>query len=633
MAVILPDEGDLHWGPVVNTAVAAVDSAATSVTSNLVAHTGGSDPHGDRAAAASDATSKVSTHTGASDPHGDRAWAMGRANSNWYNVMDYGAVGDGTTDDITAILAAVAACPPGGVVYLPKTHATTAPIVLPPYVGLRGNHGGHIDTVTRPTLKPKATFVGEAVITMVDQATGGYSTVSVEQRIENLTIEGSLLTGSTINGIQATGYVHGVYIDNVAIRNMPARGLYPLANGSGTPYSWHVIRLHVYTTGSHGINASMTDCTWIDCETLGVGGHGWFISNAANSYFLTCRAEWSSLNGFECSGTTGTGQGSGGYSFIGCSTDRNAQHGFNVTSIGNGPILISGCTLRRDGRGSTSAGYAAVNVSAATSAVTLSGVTVYPGVNDDGTGNNSPQYGLSATGSDSVVYSDCYFHVATTAVHDGGTNTRLLRGANIRERLGTTSSFSDVRRGLFLNEGGMDVTDHALGMAHPREHNVVAWSVDPAMVISGKSVVNGTLYLVALYVARSSTVTRLMWGINTAGAAATASQNYVGLINSAGTVLTTVGVDARVTSTGMFTETISVAVTPGIYWAAFLFNATTPPQVYRAGDLTATLSNAGITSASLYRFATNGTALTAVPGSITPGSNVISQHNLFAAIG
>ena len=38
---------------------------------------------------------------------------------DWLYVKDYGAVGDNVTDVTTAILAALAACPLGGIVYLP----------------------------------------------------------------------------------------------------------------------------------------------------------------------------------------------------------------------------------------------------------------------------------------------------------------------------------------------------------------------------------------------------------------------------------------------------------------------------------------------------------------------------------
>lgn len=172
--------------------------------------------------------------------------------------------------------------------------------------------------------------------------------------------------------------------------------------------------------------------------------------------------------------------------------------------------------------------------------------------------------------------------------------------------------------------GSLDSTSHALGITIPADHGLAAWSFDPAVATNGATVTNGTVYLSALFISRSFTATKLLWGINTAGVTPTASQNFVGLYNSSGTRLASVGVDARVTATGCFTETISQAVTPGLYWVGFVFNAATPPQLYRSSGLADSLCNAGISAAASRRYAINGTSQTSLPASITPGSNAAS---------
>jgi hypothetical protein len=170
------------------------------------------------------------------------------------------------------------------------------------------------------------------------------------------------------------------------------------------------------------------------------------------------------------------------------------------------------------------------------------------------------------------------------------------------------------------------------GIVSTVAHSAIAWTYDPSNIASGKAGTAGTLYLAAVYVPRVITATKLFWGINTAGASITAAENFVGLYNSAGTQMASVGVDARVTTTGMFTETISAALTPGLYWVAFLFNATTMPAVYRAQDLNSTVLNFNTTAATT-RYGTNGTGLIALPGSITPASNTSAQFSYWAAIG
>jgi hypothetical protein len=187
--------------------------------------------------------------------------------------------------------------------------------------------------------------------------------------------------------------------------------------------------------------------------------------------------------------------------------------------------------------------------------------------------------------------------------------------------------------GDFSFAGNVDIQGNTFGAAGPGAHGLVGWTFDPTMVNTGQTGTAQTIYLSGIFVARSASLTKLYWGINTAGATITASQNFVGLYNSSGTRLASVGVDARVTTTGLFTETISASVSPGMYWVAFVFNATTMPAVYRGpGQLNATLVNAGITTAASYRYATAGTGQTSLPSSITTTSNVASQNTYWAAL-
>jgi hypothetical protein len=159
------------------------------------------------------------------------------------SVKDYGATGSGRddSDDWAAIQRAMDECGPGGIVYLPKgTYRTSRPLVVPPGVTLMGTHGNHIDegsagwTQTNSRIKPLAGFAGEACIRVVDQATGAaldraktewaaanYGQQSCEQRLVNLTLNGSALSGSTVDAIQFLGRSHGVIVRDVAVFDFP----------------------------------------------------------------------------------------------------------------------------------------------------------------------------------------------------------------------------------------------------------------------------------------------------------------------------------------------------------------------------------------------------------------------------
>jgi hypothetical protein len=541
----------------------------------------------------------------------------------------------GNTDDL---LSELSTAPPGSTIYLIPgvTFEPDQPLIIPPQVTLLGNHGGHLDDVTMSVISPTADFSGAAVILFVDQATGGYSQLSAEQRIEKVSIDCSRLTGSTIDGIQSQGLVHGVYLEDVQVKNPPNHGLGTVSNSSGVAYSWRSTRLHVSNPGGIGITASMTDATWIDCEAIGAVTYGWYTGGGANSVFIGCRAEWSTLDGFEFGSGSGTGQGSGGPTFIGCSTDRNGHNGVSFPSgaNGNAPVTFIGCTFRRDGKASTSAGYAGININGSTEPITITGCQIYPGTDDDGTGNASPQYGISVTGATSVSIGGVHAHAISEGIHDGGSNTRFARGLNITERTGTTSSPTTVARGLQAygtNGGSLHVPEHLAGIPTPREHNLAAWTYPMEHIQSGKAGVAGTLYLSSLSIPRPVAITKLAWGINTAGSGVVSGQNFIGVYAADGTRVARLGVDARVTTTGGWEDTISsLGLVPGDYWFAYLFNATTMPQIYRAGDLSASIMNLGLTTSTL-RFATNGTGLTDLPTSLTLASNVAAQFSYFGA--
>lgn len=157
----------------------------------------------------------------------------------------------------------------------------------------------------------------------------------------------------------------------------------------------------------------------------------------------------------------------------------------------------------------------------------------------------------------------------------------------------------------------------------PADHNMVAWSYAPELATGSLIVPVGNLMLVKLKLNVSVSITSIWWGIVTAGVSPVAGQNEVAIYSSAGTRLTSVNVDASITSTGV-KQTSFTAITPaaGFIWVSFLFNAATNPVLPRGTSLgiAAQLINAGLTAAN-YAYAIGPTAQTVSPSSITPSSN------------
>ncbi|MFF9279503.1 glycosyl hydrolase family 28-related protein [Streptomyces griseosporeus] len=386
-----------------------------------------------------------------------RAW-MGAHNTggqqgpvsvkDWLNVKDYGAQGDNVTDDTAAIQAALAACPMGGIVYLPAgAYRTSAPLTIPPAVTLMGTHANLmavVGLVDPPCyIKPLASFAGDAVILFLDQIDGGYSTISAEHRILNVMIDGDDLVAPGVDGIRAAGNIQNVGLRDVTVRRVTGAGIHTEANGGAFPYSWRLHRVMVDNCGWHGFAMEvMTDITLVDCQAIGCGANGFEIANAANSHMIGCRAEWNANNGFHLTGNWATGTGSGGMLIGDCSTDRNGYNGVLVDATGNPPIQIENLHTRRDGRngGAGGGGYAGLKCAAATVPVLVGMVTCYPGVDDDGTQTNSPQYGVRISGCTYVSVDSGFLHAATAGWSDGGGNAVLRRGLNIAERTGTTAA-------------------------------------------------------------------------------------------------------------------------------------------------------------------------------------------------
>lgn len=388
---------------------------------------------------------------------------------DWLNVKaQFGAQGDGVADDTAAIQAALAACPMGGIVYLPAgVYRTSAPLTIPPAVTLMGTHTNLmavVGLVDPPCyIKPLESFVGDAVIKFLDAATGGYSTISAEHRILNVMIDGSDYTDPGMDGIRAEGNVQNVGLRDVTIRRVTGAGINTGENAGFFPYSWRCHRVMVDNCGWHGFAVQvMTDITFIDCQAIGNGANGFEINNAANSQAIGCRAEWNANHGFHITGDWATGTGSGGMLFGDCSTDRNGFNGVLVDAVGNAPIQFENLHTRRDGRngGAGGGGYAGFKCDAATVPVLVGMVTCYPGVDDDGTQTNSPQYGVRVEDSTYVAIASGFLHAATDGWSDGGGNAVLRRGPNIGERTGSTAAPVDAFSEPWIASGNMEVTGY-----------------------------------------------------------------------------------------------------------------------------------------------------------------------------
>jgi hypothetical protein len=338
--------------------------------------------------------------------------------------------------DLDAIMAAFGSSPVVGL--SAGTFYINAPIVMP--------GGGVLEGSGTPPPLPSSVPVTAGTVLQLTSGFSGSAAINLsglaQVTVSDLTIDASQFTGSC-DGILTSGTTDDIRLSNLLIQSVPGIGVASSATGGNTMYASNVT---VHQASGSGFNCQMTDSTWRDCLAEGCGRQGFYISEGSeNSKWTGCRAEWSGDNGFYITGSWNTGDGSGGIQLDACSTDRNGQDGLQIAPTGgNAPVLVSGFSARRDGSSSTSASYAGVHVNASAMPVILDGAQVYPGVNDNGSGNDSPEYGLNVTATSVYVgISNAFLHAVSAGTNNMTTGNNCNWRA-VATRTGSTGSPGSV---------------------------------------------------------------------------------------------------------------------------------------------------------------------------------------------
>jgi hypothetical protein len=330
----------------------------------------------------------------------------------------------------------------------------------------------HHGTVIKPSASwARGTAVMPAALLMVDQATGGYAGVSQEQKIAHLMIDGSALPrGTACHGIASFNSVRRVQLREVHVARMPGSGIYQHHPGA-QPGGWTARHVWSRYNGGYGFYLRSADSNWTTCLATNSGLDGWRIHTTANTIYLGCRSEWSGGNGYTYA-CHNAGNSAGGVNFIGCTTDRSARHGFSAAGPAGVPVNLAGCYFRRDGRNRDAGGgdYAALYLRGYPGVVNVSGTVFFPGVNDDGTGATSPQYGVYLAGGNKLVqFSGCLIHGASTAVFDDGTSTVHWDAAT---SFATGPTTSPAHHGAAATGGSATFTGDGHAMAFAISHGL-----------------------------------------------------------------------------------------------------------------------------------------------------------------
>lgn len=170
------------------------------------------------------------------------------------------------------------------------------------------------------------------------------------------------------------------------------------------------------------------------------------------------------------------------------------------------------------------------------------------------------------------------------------------------------------------------VLGNAAGTWQPSDNALLAAAASLDAVNGTFVPTAGTLYLVKQPVRSGFTLTNIAYSVRTAGVGASTG-SFVGAYSNTGTLLgQSADIGANLVSANAYITALTAAVSSGtigalpFFWYALLTNlATTQPTMNIWAAATFTIPNIGLVAATM-RAGTNGTALAALPGSITPAS-------------
>jgi hypothetical protein len=303
------------------------------------------------------------------------AQAQSTSEPGYYDVTDYGAVGDGSTDDTAAIQAAVNAAQTAGqgVVYFPVgVFCTSSPIVITqPNIFVQGectpfslSSGGLASdplSVIRPvivngsvnwsqgTASQPAFLLWDAVTPGAAFARGG---------VQNLEIDGAGQT-LTASGVGTYGHVTGFTVDNVAVCDMYGTTQIGIQNfagtvtGNKTPDGNRYTNVVVNACYGGGLFLAGADLDVSFCHAQGSqNGDAFYIfAGGGNVRLNQCRGDLS-YNGYHIDVEPST-PGSASVQLTGCTTQANQQNGLKVdNSATEGdfcPVYVANCTFQGDG--------------------------------------------------------------------------------------------------------------------------------------------------------------------------------------------------------------------------------------------------------------------------------------------
>jgi len=286
------------------------------------------------------------------------------------NARDFGARGDGVTDD-TAALRAAFGC--GTPVYLSAgKYRVTGPVtVVANQIVVADNVNAYDDPTTMPASVPITEIVA-------DNAGGGFvSGDAVLTLNDRASIAGFAIT--------SVANVDAVYAPGRFVRMERIYTRYGRHGANLNAVGPQVFACRFQSASGHGIwgQSSCTDCLCVGVFVVGNGLSGAYFQDGIKHQLVGCTAEWNSSHGYEFY------QGAS-CALTSCASDRNNGAGLRLASSTN--MSVVGSIFHRNGA-SGIAPAAHVSLGGVLSSLSFSGNT-YRAFNsmDDLSGTPIPAY-------------------------------------------------------------------------------------------------------------------------------------------------------------------------------------------------------------------------------------------------
>ncbi|MFW5762315.1 MAG: right-handed parallel beta-helix repeat-containing protein [Cyclobacteriaceae bacterium] len=256
-------------------------------------------------------------------------------NENWYNVKEYGAIGDGKTDDTEAIQKAIEeAAPKGGVIYFPAGHYISNTINAPNFVTFKGNSAWGYDGNNN----------GKTIVSPLN---------SEQPFLFNLdSAIGTRIIGITLFGRDMGNEMHGIYSkhpgdeQNIVIEDCNIHDF----SGSGirldNVWVFAIRRCLIKSNRLSGIDGSGSYDGWVIDNQLTANGRGGIYATGFATITITAnRIEWNREGGIILeAGVVNTIQ------IDNCTFDRNFGPGISIVEPQRPfAIAINGNIFRRNG--------------------------------------------------------------------------------------------------------------------------------------------------------------------------------------------------------------------------------------------------------------------------------------------